>query len=113
MLRPGAAFGEYRSWNNNVVDRGARHVEVAIGGGRAAIGVVEEVDGRNVAAGGECSQHVEDLCLSGRMRGGGGQRAADLPAINRDDELGVAVPRILGNPQRQGTGPAADRDRRK
>ena len=107
---PGNQLAERCARNHAIVDRGARHVEVAIGGRRAAIGVVEEVDGRGVAAGGECSPHVENLCLSRRMRGGRGLSAADLAAIDRDGELRIAIPRILGNLQRQRIGPAADCD---
>ena len=57
----------------------------------AAVGIVEEVDGRGMFAGGKRTHHVEGLCLTRRMRGGRGLGATDLLAIDRDDELCVAL----------------------
>src|ERR1700677_599920 len=45
------------------------------------------------------------------MRRGCGLGAADLMAINRDGELCIALPRVLGDLQGQRVGPTADGDR--
>ena len=106
-------LGERCAGDDAAVDRRAVYVEVAVCAGRAAIGIVEEVDGCGMAAGGECSQHVECLCLPRTMQGGRGLGAADLMAVNRDSELRIAQIGILGDLQRQCVGPGADRDRRR
>ena len=61
-------------------------------------------------AGGERTLHVENLCLTRGMRSGRGLGAADLLAIDRNGELSVALPCILGDLQSQCIGPAADGD---
>ena len=79
--------------------------------GDAAVGVVEETDGRGMIAGGKLTLHVENLCLTRGMRGGRGLSAPDLLAIDRNGELSVALPCILGDLQGQCIGPAADGNR--
>ena len=91
------------------VDRRAVYVEVAVCAGRAAIGIVEEINGCGMAAGGECSEHVERLCLTCPVQGGRGLSATDLMAIDKDRELSVAQIGILGDLQRQRVGAGADR----
>ena len=93
----------------------AVHKEIAVRGRRAAPGVVQEGDGDGVCTRGPVALEDEVLADAGRMRGGGGEGAAQLLAIELHGELGIAQIRILrhAEDQRVGSCPGGDRGRRR
>ena len=75
--------------------------QVAVGGSRPAIGVVEEVDRDRMRAAAPGALQRHRVGLVQRMQRLGGEGPADLHAIHPDSVLGIAVPGLLTDPQHQ------------
>ena len=85
-------------------------VEVAVGAGRAAPGVVEEAHLHLVRARAPASLQRQRVGLPERVAGGRRQHAADLHAVHLDRVLRVPVPGVLADLQHQRVRARADRD---
>ena len=92
----------------------AFHIQVAVIGQRAIPAIIEEGDADRMLAHREAAEHVEriDGAVAALRRRTHGLDAADLLAIDADDELCAAVPLILGDAQLQHIRAAADRRQR-
>src|SRR3954462_2989432 len=76
-------------------------VEVAVGGGAAAVGIVGELHADGVRAGAEVAGEAQILPGACAVQDGGILRGGDGLAVNAQRELGVAVVSVLGQVQRQ------------
>ena len=100
-LRPGAHERDLAAGDIRAVVGGAIDVQVAVGAGAAAIGVVEEVDADLVIARGPVTAYRDRVGLTGRMRGVSRQGAADLLAVHRNGILRVTLVGVLADLQHQ------------
>ena len=97
---------------NHTVIGDAIDIGVAILGGRAAPGIIEEIHRDHVRAAAPIAQHIEHLVLPGGVRGRERLHAANLHAIHGNADHRIALPRILAEQQHHGIVTGAEIDDR-